>query len=130
MTAPTQDSTELSRILNAPFKSKAPPKMTKTALAKKGKKVVKEVPAAKPKAKKAAKPKVKKAKKAKKAASKKAKKSDKPIAQGDEVKSRMVRVDAKFADWLGREAARLTREKKEVHRVTDVTRLLHAKLAK
>jgi hypothetical protein len=129
MTTPSQDSaaSEVSKLLNAPFKSKAPPRVTKTALAKRGKKIVKPVPVAKPKAKKAAKP---KAKKAKKAASKKAKKSDKPIAQGDEVKSRMVRVDAKFADWLGREAARLTREKKEVHRVTDVTRLLHAKLAK
>jgi len=127
MTAPSQDSTELSKILNAPFKAKAPPRMTKKVIAKRGKKVVTPVPATKPKAKNAAKPKVKKAKKA---ASKKAKKSDKPIAQGDEVKSRMVRVDAKFADWLGREAARLTREKKETHRVTDVTRLLHAKLAK
>lgn len=119
----------LASILNAPFKAKAPPRMTKKALKAKGKKVVTPVDI-KPKPKKKGVKKMTAKKASKKATKKAAKKNGKPITQGEELKSRMIRVDAKFADYLGREAARLTREKKEHHSVTDVSRLLHTKLAK
>lgn len=120
----------LASILNAPFKSKAPPRMTKKALKAKGKTVKREAPAIKPKPKKKGVKEMTAKKASKKPAKKAAKKNAKPITQGEELKSRMIRVDAKFADALVREAARLTREKKEHHSVTDVTRLLYAKLYK
>lgn len=91
-------------------------------------------PAKKPAKKRGDKKRSKKAKVASKAkrAAKKANGNGngKPAVQGDEMKSRMVRLDARFADYLAGEAKKLTRSTGEHHSVTDVSRLLLKRLVK